>query len=410
MGIAIIVPNVSFANNNIGKVTISSNGGGSNVIDVTAITISGPSTVNTDSNIATYSVAYTPSNTTQKGVKWSIESGSDYASITQNGTLTVKKTGSVTIKATSTYNSSIVATKTISVTYNIELPLKSITISGPQSVNNDNNTAAYSVAYTPSNTTQIGVKWSIFSGSEYATITQDGTLNVRKSGLVIIKATSTQNPSIEATYNVNVTYVEQAPTPAHEELLYIGTANGNYVDTNATMYASSKIFAKAKMEEIESPTNTMRQFIFHDNDKYLIGNLHNDNSFACTTPGHRLATKTIASGLVELEVSKYTHNISVNGEKVTDFKSNIDMENVDGGKIYLFASPAVLSKNNKRVDIYYFKQEVNGEVKLNLIPVLKDGKPCFFDSISGQYQSFTGSGKIFYATKSNPTNELIYNG
>ena len=115
MGIAIIVPNVSFANNNIGKVTISSNGGGSNVIDVTAITISGPSTVNTDSNIATYSVAYTPSNTTQKGVKWSIESGSDYASITQNGTLTVKKTGSVTIKATSTYNSSIVATKTISV-------------------------------------------------------------------------------------------------------------------------------------------------------------------------------------------------------------------------------------------------------------------------------------------------------
>lgn len=332
MGIAIIVPNVSFAGNNIGKVTLSSDGGGSegggggsDVIDVTAITINGPSTVNTKSNTATYSVAYTPSNTTQKGVKWSIESGSDYASIAQNnGTLTVKKTGSVTIKATSTHNPSITATKTISVTY------------------------------------------------------------------------VTQTPVL----------------PAEEELEYIGTANGNYIDTNATMYASSKILAKAKFEKVESPTNNMRIFLLHDGGNYLIGNLYNTNQFATVTPGHKLTVANPLSGLVELEVSMYTHDITVDGQKITEFSANSSFQNVDGGNICLFASPAVLTKNLKRVDIYYFKQEVNKELKLDLIPVLKDGKPCFHDRISDKYLNFTtnGNGKIYYAKKSDPNNELTYNG
>lgn len=324
MGIAIIVPNVSFAGNNIGKVTLSSDGGGSDIIDVTAITINGPSIVNTDSNIATYSVAYTPSNTTQKGVKWSIESGSDYASIAQNGTLTVKKTGSVTIKATSTHN-----------------------------------------------------------------------------------------PSITATQTISVTYVTQTPVlPAEEELAYIGTSSGNYIDTNATMYASSKILAKVKLEKVDSPTNNMRQFIFHDGGDYLIGNLYNTNQFAAVIPGHKLTVANPLSGLVELEVSKYTHDITVEGQKITEFSGNASYQNVDGGNICLFASTAVLTKNIKRVDIYYFKQTVNDEVKLNLTPVLKDGKPCFHDSVSGKYLSITitGIGKIYYATKSNPTNEITYNG
>lgn len=325
MGIAIIVPNVSFASNNLGKVTLI-NGGGT--------------------------------------------SGGGGSSSTA---------------------------------------LKSITISGPQSVNDDSNTATYSVAYTPSTTTQIGVVWSIFSGAECATITQDGTLNVRKSGLVIIKATSTQNPSIEATYNVNVTYVEQTQTPAHEELLYIGT-HGNYVDTGGVLYASSKIFAKAKFEDVENPTNNMRLFLLHDGGDYLIGNLYNTNQFAAVTPGHKLTITNPLSGLVELELSMYTHNIVVNGEKITNFSASIGYQNVDGGNICLFASPAVITKNLKRVDIYYFKQTVNDEVKLNLIPVLKDGKPCFYDSVSGNYLNITGSSKIYYATKSNPTNEIIING
>lgn len=84
--------------------------------DVTAISIIGAESV-TDSG--TYSVTYTPSNTPQTGVTWSIISGSEYAEISSDGVLTAKdgaSNSSVTIKATSTHNSSVSATKVVSVT------------------------------------------------------------------------------------------------------------------------------------------------------------------------------------------------------------------------------------------------------------------------------------------------------
>ena len=72
------------------------------------LTISGETNV-TDS--ATYTVNYTPSDTTQTGVTWSIESGSSYATIDSNtGVLTALEGASsstVVIKATSVVNSGI---------------------------------------------------------------------------------------------------------------------------------------------------------------------------------------------------------------------------------------------------------------------------------------------------------------
>ena len=322
MGIAIIVPNVSFASNNIGKVTLSSNGGGSDVIDVKAITISGPSIVNTDSNIATYSVNYTPSNTTQKGIKWSIESGSDYASISQDGTLTVKKSGSVTIKATSTHNPSIVATKTVSVTF-------------------------------------------VGQGTD---------------------------------------------VPTDQELAYIGTEGGNYLKTN-TIYAvdGGKVKAKVNLPVVTHKNNT-RQFIIHDGNNVNISNNYGSvNAFYASLTRIQIMFDGIQNGICELECSRYTHNLINNGSTV-EVKSTTNRGTLDTGFIHLFASPAVASMDNKRVDIYYLKFIVNDVEQLSLVPVLKDGKPCFFDEISKTYLFITGNKKIYYATKDNPTNELTYNG
>ena len=62
-------------------------------------------------------VSYSPNNVdnSYKGVTWSIESGSEYATINSNGVITPIASGSVTIKATSTHNSSIYATKIITI-------------------------------------------------------------------------------------------------------------------------------------------------------------------------------------------------------------------------------------------------------------------------------------------------------
>lgn len=86
------------------------------VKEITAISISGPSSVTDEGQ---FSAALTPSDTTQTGLVWSISSGSSYASIDQNGLVTAldgASNSSVTIKCQSSAKSSVYATKTISVT------------------------------------------------------------------------------------------------------------------------------------------------------------------------------------------------------------------------------------------------------------------------------------------------------
>lgn len=87
-------------------------------VALTGLSVSGDSTVGNAGNKAQYNVEYTPSNTTQRGVIWSVTSGSAYASIDESGLLTVKSGANgnaVTIRATSKENTSIYAEKTISV-------------------------------------------------------------------------------------------------------------------------------------------------------------------------------------------------------------------------------------------------------------------------------------------------------
>lgn len=113
MGLAIIAKGADFSENNIGTVTPSS------VVNLLSLSISGPSSV--EGTEADFSVAYTPSDTTQRGVVWSIDSGGTYASINAStGKLTILSGASgndVVIRATSTKNSSIFATKTVNVAY-----------------------------------------------------------------------------------------------------------------------------------------------------------------------------------------------------------------------------------------------------------------------------------------------------
>lgn len=112
MGVAIIVPGVSYSDNNLGKVTISQQ------VPVTGISIVGNAVARGESS--QYTISYSPTNTSQRGVVWSVEQGSEYATINQNGLLTILQgasSSSVRIKAVSTHNAEVVATKVLQVTY-----------------------------------------------------------------------------------------------------------------------------------------------------------------------------------------------------------------------------------------------------------------------------------------------------
>lgn len=107
MGKAIVIPGVDFSQGNLGQVTI--------LEPLQALSI-----VGSDEVIVTgaYSVGYTPANTFERDVVWSIVSGSEYATIDQNGRVTALEgasADSVTIRVTSVAHPSIYAEKTIAV-------------------------------------------------------------------------------------------------------------------------------------------------------------------------------------------------------------------------------------------------------------------------------------------------------
>lgn len=112
MGLAIIIPGVSYADANLGKVTIT----GNRPIEV--LSIIGEDTVISQ---AAYSVRMYPYNTTQRGIVWSIDSGGAYATINPSTGKLYALEGAdedtVVIRATSSSNASVYATKTISVSY-----------------------------------------------------------------------------------------------------------------------------------------------------------------------------------------------------------------------------------------------------------------------------------------------------
>lgn len=112
MGICLIVPGADFSSANLGKVTLAG------YEPITGLAISGADTVLGTSS--QYLPIYTPTNTSQRDVVWSVTAGSQYATISQQGLLAVKPGASannVTIQAASVSDPSLVATKTVSVTY-----------------------------------------------------------------------------------------------------------------------------------------------------------------------------------------------------------------------------------------------------------------------------------------------------
>lgn len=111
MGSAIYVPNVDWSSGSLGRVTLTE------TVAITGLAISGPSTI---IGSGQFSIIPTPVFATQRSVTWSVVSGSQYASINSSGVLSATSgalANDVTIRATSTADSSIYAEKTVSVTF-----------------------------------------------------------------------------------------------------------------------------------------------------------------------------------------------------------------------------------------------------------------------------------------------------
>jgi len=133
---------------------------------------------------------FSPSDTSDQNVKWSVDKPS-IAAISNKGEFTTKNVGTVTVTAKQ---------KDVTATYTIEiLPIKvesiQITASTEESVSKD-DIITFSAVVSPSNATYPEITWSV-SDPEIATIDADGVLTALKSGKVTVIATSADGFSAE---------------------------------------------------------------------------------------------------------------------------------------------------------------------------------------------------------------------
>ena len=263
------------------------------------------------------------------------------------------------------------------------------------------------VDFTPVNTTERGVVWSIESGNSYATIdsvTGEVTvLSNANESVITIKAVSTSDNTLMATRNVTVTYNTQEV----ELITWIKTGGANYVLTDVTpdssysyetRFSPQGSFSNSAVvfgSRAGTSNNDCRisvnktgatAYIFNSktNNQALIAGLVTENIYEAksiqTDPYYSMYDETAQESKVA----------SSNNLNVSDFATSTQ-------KIMLFNlnhSGAPLGSDYGFVKIYEFKVKQGNTVIADYVPALVDGTPVFFDKVSGNIFAITGNSEI----------------
>lgn len=217
-----------------GTITVTGTYGGTATVNLTqnydtdalqSISIDGPDTLDIN-DASAYMEVYTPSGTSQTGVTWSITSGSSYCAGTVEDvggggdsyvlrpTSNAYVGASITIQATSTVNSSIYATKTITVVDELGPavePIDSVTVSGSDTIYTTTNQATYTATVLPATAEDKSVTWSVTGpDASKLSINQNGVVTVKSTatylGQANVVATSNADPTVSGSLTIMFRY------------------------------------------------------------------------------------------------------------------------------------------------------------------------------------------------------------
>ena len=150
------------------------------VLESVEISLVGSANVNPDAS-RSINCVLNPSNASDNVVTWVIDSGAEYATIS-NGTIFVNADAPIGAKVT--FHAEIGNVKSNSLTITVGIPTESIEITLVGSSNIDPDKSGminYTVA--PSNASVVPLTWVIDSGAEYATIS-NGTIFINEDALI----------------------------------------------------------------------------------------------------------------------------------------------------------------------------------------------------------------------------------
>jgi len=190
---------------------------------VTGVTVSPASTNVARGGTQNFSAAVTGTNNPPQSVTWSIDQTNRHAQTTigTNGVLSIaaaETLTSLTVRATSTANTTISGTATVTITAPAQQPtVTSVTISPASASVTRGQTQNFSATVLGTNNPPQSVTWSIDQTNRHSqtTIGANGFLSVAAAETLTsltVRATSTANIGISGTATVTVTAPVQQPT------------------------------------------------------------------------------------------------------------------------------------------------------------------------------------------------------
>ncbi|WP_146185847.1 Ig-like domain-containing protein [Flavobacterium album] len=154
-----------------------------------------PAEITTGGGTLQLEATVNPSGASQE-VTWSVVAGGAFASVSASGVVTAIADGIVTIQATSVADPT--KTDIIDVVINTVIPVESVEAGTegdvPATITTAGGTLQLVAVVNPLGADQA-VTWSIVSGSDFATLSEDGLVTANADGTIVIRVTSVSDPT-----------------------------------------------------------------------------------------------------------------------------------------------------------------------------------------------------------------------
>ncbi|MFP9112364.1 Ig-like domain-containing protein [Flavobacterium sp. RHBU_3] len=214
------------------------------VVAVTSVTVTTQggvaAAITTDAGTLQLVATVLPADATDADVTWSIVSGSDFATVDENGLVTAVANGTVVVRATAadgtiygeieiTVSGQVVAVESVTVTTEGDVAATITTAGG---------TLQLEATVLPADATNADVTWSIVSGAEYATVDENGLVTAVANGTVVVRATAADGTiygEIEITVSGQVVAVESVTVTTEGDVAATITTAGGTLQLVATV-------------------------------------------------------------------------------------------------------------------------------------------------------------------------------
>ncbi|MBR5767221.1 MAG: Ig-like domain-containing protein [Clostridia bacterium] len=191
-------------------------------------------------------------------VRWSVSSGSKYASVSSSGVVTGKSKGTATVRAEAADGSGVYAEMKIRVVMEEE-----IILSAKSSAVSVGETVQISYSFD-SGTPEDSVVWSVAEGAEFASVSESGLVTGLREGNVKVKAAAAGDPGVYGTISLEVVYVSVTRVSV--------SAGAKTVKAGKTLALTAKVGPdNASDKEVEWSVSSGSEYASVDGDGVVTG-------------------------------------------------------------------------------------------------------------------------------------------